>query len=388
MEDGLVNVKYFNNAATSWPKPESVYLAVDNFNRHIWANPGRGSSSNTLEAGEVLLDTREALAKLFRFEDLSRVIFTKNVTESINTVLKGYLNTGDHVIISGMEHNAVARPLNTMEKNGVQVSVVSCTPDGSLDPADIEAVWRKNTRMVCMLHASNLTGTIMPVSEVGEIVRKNGAVFLVDAAQTAGILPIDVEKQRIDILAFTGHKGLFGPQGTGGFYARTGLEIRPLVEGGTGSLSEEFSQPLFLPDRFEGGTPNTPGIAGLGAGIKFVLQTGVEKIRRHEQHLTDLLINGFKGIKGVTVYGPGDSRLQTAVVSINIEGLDCGELSFLLDQKYGIISRSGLHCAPMAHRTVGTLKQGSCRFSPGFFNSSEDIEKVVHAVEEIVWSNC
>ncbi len=378
-----MDVVYMNNAATSWPKPESVYRAIDNFNRNIWANPGRGSSSKTIQAGEILINTRESLGKLFNFQDLSRVIFTKNVTEAINTVLKGYLRPGDHVITTGMEHNAVARPLQTLTRQGIEYSIVACSPEGILDPREIEKAWRSNTRMICMLHASNLTGTIMPVGEIGNMARKRGVVFLVDAAQTAGVSPIDVEEMNIDILAFTGHKGLFGPQGTGGFYLKPGIEITPLIEGGTGSLSEAIDQPDFLPDKYESGTLNTPGIAGLGAGVDFILKTGVKKIRQREQELTEMLITGLKKIPGVILYGPGDSIRQTAIVSINAEGLDCGELSFLLEQRFGIISRSGLHCTPLAHRTIGTIKTGACRLSPGFFTRQEDIELVIRAVDQI-----
>lgn len=382
-----MDVIYMDNAATSWPKPEAVYQAVDQFNRKLGANPGRGSNHKTLEAGRVLLETREALAELFNVKDSSRIVFTANVTESLNLGLKGLLNPGDHVVISGMEHNAVARPLNTLENYGVQVSVVPCDAEGSLDPHDLELVLRDNTRMVCMLHASNVTGTIMPVAEISRIAHQHGAVFMVDAAQTAGVLPIDVEAQAIDMLAFTGHKGLMGPQGTGGLYIRPDLDIRPLKEGGTGSLSEHVYQPGFMPDKFESGTPNTPGIAGLGAGVRFIMETGIERIRHHEQELTDRLISGLKEIKGVSLYGPGDSRRQTAVVSFNITGMDCGEVSLLLDQKYGIVTRSGLHCAPMAHQTVGTLKKGTCRLSPGFFNTREDIDAVIQAVYELAKNN-
>ncbi len=378
-----MDITYLDNAATSWPKPECVYRAVDRFNREIGANPGRGSHRKTIEAGMLVLETRELLAGLFNVKDSSRIVFMPNVTYALNLALKGILNPGDHVVISSMEHNAVARPLHTLEQTGVEVSVVQCAPDGSLDPRGVELAVRDNTRMICMLHASNLTGTIMPVEEVGRIAKERGALFLVDAAQTAGVLPIDVEAQHIDLLAFTGHKGLLGPQGTGGLYIRPGLEVCSLIEGGTGSLSEELSQPDFLPDRFESGTPNTPGLAGLGAGVRYLLEVGIEKVRRHEQELTELLLCGLKEIKGVTLYGPCDSRRQTAVVSLNVAGLDCGELCFMLDRNYGIISRSGLHCSPLAHRTIGTIKKGTCRLSPGFFNTPEDIEKTVRAVAEI-----
>lgn len=377
---------YLDNAATSWPKPESVYRAVDYFNRKIGASPGRGSHRRSIISGQVLLETRESLAGLFNIKDSSRIVFTVNVTEAINIALKGLLEPGDHVVISSMEHNAVVRPLHALKDKGVEITVVRCSPDGTLDPSLLERALTLRTRLVCLLHASNITGTIMPVAEVGRIARRKGILFMVDAAQSAGVLPVDVEEQSIDLLAFTGHKGLLGPQGTGGLYIRPGLDVRPLVEGGTGSQSEQVDQPDFMPDRFESGTPNTPGIAGLNAGVQFIKETGLEKIRQHEQELTDALILGLREITGVTLYGPCDSRRQTAVVSFNIEDRDCGEVSFLLDQKYGIQSRSGLHCAPLAHRTMGTLKRGACRLSPGFFNTMEDIQKTIKAVYEITTS--
>ncbi len=240
-----------------------------------------------------------------------------------------------------------------LERSGVSLTTVPCAPDGTLDPQEIERAIRDHTRLLCLLHASNLTGTIMPVAEAGAIARRHQVLFLVDAAQTAGILPIDVQEQRIDLLAFTGHKGLFGPQGTGGLYIRPGLELRPLKEGGTGSLSEQVDQPDFLPDKYESGTPNTPGIAGLGAGVQFIAETGMEQIQHHEQRLGEMLVDGLGEIDGIVVYGPEDSNHRLAVVSFNIEGLDCGEIGFALDQD-GIIARSGLHCAPLAHRTIGT----------------------------------
>lgn len=379
----MKQVIYLDNAATSWPKPESVYQVIDNFNRNIGANPGRGSSSKSLEAGGVLLDTREALAKFFHFTDISRLIFTKNITEAINIGLKGYLNPGDHVIASSMEHNAVARPLSTLKNAGVEVTIVECAPDGSLYPPHIERVWQKNTRMVCLTSASNVTGTIMPIKEVGQICREREAVFLVDSAQGAGIIPINVSEQNIDILAFTGHKGLCGPQGTGGFYIRPGLEIRSLIEGGTGSSSDKTVHPNFLPDKFESGTPNTPGIAGLGAGVNFILETGLEAIRRHEMELMEMMIGELKQMQGVAIYGPADSQRQTSVLSINLAGLECGELSFLLDEKFGIITRSGMHCAPLAHQTIGTLRQGTCRVSLSYFTTQEEIEAFLGAMMKL-----
>ncbi len=377
-----MGVIYLDNAATSWPKPETVYQSMDRFNRQLGASPGRGNHSRTLEAGSLLLETREALARLFNVSDCARIIFTANATESLNLALKGILKPGDHAVISSMEHNAVARPLHTMERSGVSFSIAACAPDGSLDPHDVESAIRENTRLVCLLHASNLTGTIMPIAEVGAIAHRRHVLFLVDAAQTAGIIPIDVQRQQIDLLAFPGHKGLFGPQGTGGLYIGPGLEIRTLKEGGTGSQSEQIEQPEFLPDKFESGTHNTPGIIGLGAGVKFVMETGQEQILRHEGQLAEMLISGLQEIPGVTVYGPADGSRRLAVIPFNVEGLDCGEVSFALDQG-GIIARSGLHCAPLAHRTIGIIEQGACRFSPGFFNTAEEIERVIRAVYAI-----
>jgi cysteine desulfurase family protein len=378
-----MSIIYLDNAATSWPKPDCVYEAVDCFNRKVGAGPGRGNHRKTIEAGMLLLETREMLARLFNIKDSARIIFTPNVTASLNIGLKGILNPGEHAIISSMEHNAVARPLHTLSQKGVAVTAVGCAPDGSIDPHAIESAIRGNTRLICMLHASNLTGTIMPVAAVGDIARRKGILFMVDAAQTAGVLPIDVEEQKIDILAFTGHKGLLGPQGTGGLYIRPGIEVRPLIEGGTGSLSEQVVQPDFFPDHLESGTPNTPGLAGLGAGVGYLFQMGIDRIRRHEQELTNLLLRGLQEIGNVDLYGPCDSSRQMAVVSFNLINLDCGELSFILDQKYGIITRSGLHCAPLAHRTIGTIDKGACRLSPGWFNTADEIEKVIRAVSEI-----
>ncbi|MCR6545194.1 aminotransferase class V-fold PLP-dependent enzyme [Dehalobacterium formicoaceticum] len=374
---------YLDNAATSWPKPEIVYQTMDNYHRNIGANPGRGSSSKTFAAGGVLLDTREALARLFHLSDISRIVFTKNITEAINTVLKGYLDPGDHIIISSMEHNAVTRPLSVLKRSGVEVTVVECAPDGSLYPPDIEKAWQKNTRMVALTSASNVTGTIMPIKEVGSICRERNAVFLLDSAQSAGILPIDVEEENIDILTFTGHKGLFGPQGTGGFYLRPGLEIRSLIEGGTGSLSETIIQPEFLPDKFESGTLNTPGIAGLGAGVGFILETGLSAIRQHELQLMNYLMDGLSEVSGLTLYGPKDSHKKTSVLSLNLAGMECGELSFALDERFGIITRSGLHCAPLAHKTIGTLQQGTCRVSLGYFTTQEEITFFLDAMRKL-----
>ena len=378
-----MGIIYFDNAATSYPKPECVYRAVDDFNRQMGGNPGRGASRKTMTSNSILLDTREALASLFNIPDSTRIAFCLNITEALNTGLKGLLKPGDHVITTSMEHNATARPLLSLTRKGIEWSMAKCSSDGSLDPDDIRRLIQPNTRMICVLHASNVTGTIMPVREIGAIAEEHNLLFMVDSAQTAGVLPLDVAECHIDLLAFTGHKGLLGPQGTGGLYVGPGVEIEPLKEGGTGSLSEELTQPGFMPDHLEAGTPNTPGIAGLGAGVGFILSTGRENIRNHEKRLTEALIQGLREIDGVHIYGSLDVERRTAIVSFNIEGMDCGEVSMRLDHEYGIITRSGLHCAPLAHRTLGTLQQGTCRLSPGYFSTDMEIEKVLRAVYAI-----
>lgn len=374
---------YMDNAATSFPKPESVYQAVDNFNRNMGGNPGRGSNHQTMQAGSVVLDARDALARLFNIEDSMQIAFTSNVTEALNMGIKGLLKQGDHVITSSMEHNAVARPLYAMEKRGIEWTRVICAPDGTLDPEDLRRAIRPNTRLICTLHASNLIGTIMPIKEIGTIAKEHGVLYMLDAAQSAGVLSIDVERDGIDILCFTGHKALMGPQGTGGIYLRPGLEIDTMKEGGTGSASEELTHPYIMPDHLEAGTLNTPGIAGLLAGVQYIEQLGLEKIRCHEQELTGMLWDGLREIDGIKLYGLGDPTKQTAVIAFNINGMDCGDLSLHLDYEYNIISRSGVHCAPLAHTTIGTMEEGACRLSPGYFSTEEDIKYVISAVANI-----
>ena len=376
---------YLDNAATSWPKPETVYQAMDSFMRNTGANPGRSAHQLSIEAGRTLYETREALATLFGTGDPTRIVFTSNATEALNVVIRGLLHAGDHVITSSMEHNSVMRPLRDMERKGVEVSVVKCSPEGFLDPHDIEQAIGGNTRLIVLNHASNVVGTLLPVDEVGRIARRRGVLLMVDAAQTAGCYPLDVEGMYIDLLAFSGHKGLYGPQGTGGLYIRKGIEsgIEPLKHGGTGSHSEYEYQPDFLPDKYESGTPNTVGLAGLCAGVRFVLSQGLATIRRREQNLAQSLVDGLKSIPGVTVYGNGDAGKQVAVVSFTISGLMPSEMATQLEEEYQIMCRPGLHCAPAAHKTLGTYPQGTIRLSPGHFSSDEDIEKTLEAVREI-----
>jgi cysteine desulfurase family protein len=374
---------YFDNAATSFPKPEEVYRRVDHILRSVGANPGRSGHRMALEANRVILDARDAIARLFNIEDSSRIVFTSNTTEALNIGIKGFLRPGDHAITSIMEHNSVVRPLKALERIGVETTKVKCSPEGILDPDDVKRAIRPNTRLVVITHASNVTGSINPIAEIGEIAREKGVRFLLDAAQTAGVLPIDVVMDKIDMLACPGHKGLFGLQGTGFLYVSPEVQLEPIKEGGTGGNSEMETMPDTLPERFEAGTLNTPGIGGLGEGVEFILREGIENIRGHEATLADRLIMGLSDINGVNVYGPRDVQRQVAVVSFNINGKDPSDVGFVLDSSFGIMSRVGLHCAPDAHRTIGTFPQGTVRLSPGYFNTSEEVDFVIDAVKKI-----
>jgi len=376
---------YLDNAATSWPKPEAVYLAMDSLMRNTGASPGRSGHLMSLTAARIIHETREALCEFFSIPDPSHVVFTSNATEALNLVIRGLLHIGDHAITSSLEHNSVMRPLRALEKKGVEVSVVNCAADGSLDPGDIERAIRPYTKLIVLTHASNVVGTVLPVAKVGRIARDHGIPLLVDAAQSAGCYPIDVESMNIDLLAFSGHKSLFGPQGTGGLYIRQGIEsqLEPLKYGGTGSYSEHENQPDFLPDKYESGTPNTVGLAGLGAGVRFVMQEGLANIRKKEERLTKLLLDGLAAIPGVTRYGNGDPGERVAIVSFNISGLPPSEVALQLEEDFRIMCRPGLQCSPLAHKTLGTFPQGSVRLSPGHFNSGHDIERTLEAVRQI-----
>lgn len=336
-----------------------------------------------LAAGRIILETRELLAQFFNVPDSSRIVFTANVTEALNLAIKGLLRPGEHVILSAMEHNAVCRPIWALAKSGVSYSIVPCNREGLLASEEVEKAIQPNTRLICINHASNLVGTIQPIREIGQIASGRRVPLLLDAAQTAGVLPIDVLADGVDLLAFTGHKALLGPPGTGGLYIRDGIELRPLKEGGTGTNSELLEQPLALPERFEAGTPNTPGIAGLGAGLRFLRQQGLTAIRRHECDLTRRLLEGLAAVPGISLYGPGDPEQRTAVIAFNLAGMDANQVSFALDQGFDIACRSGLHCAPLAHQTIGTLATGAVRLSPGWFNTGAEMDQVIAAVREL-----
>lgn len=374
---------YLDNAATSWPKPDSVYQAMENCMRHAGANPGRGGHRMALDAGRILFECRDALAELFNIDDPNQIAFMLNATDAINTALFGFLRPGDHVVTTSMEHNAMARPLRSLERAGVKLTIVSADQYGDIHVGDIEQACSKQTKLIAVGHASNVTGTILPVGEVGAIARTKGIKLLVDAAQTAGVEDIDVEAQGIDLLAFTGHKSLLGPQGTGGLWVRDNIDLKPLRWGGTGSNSESDLMPEIMPDKLESGTPNTVGIAGLSAGIRYIKDIGIGSIRLRENKLRQQLWQGFREIPRVILYGSEDFHNKTGVVSFNIEGMDSGQVSYMLDRQYDIATRAGLHCAPWAHKSIGTLRSGTVRASLGCFNTAGDVDSLINAVRGI-----
>lgn len=378
---------YLDHAATSWPKPPEVIKAMNDFLERAGGNPGRSGHRLSVEAGRIAYDARESVAELFNAPDAMRVIFTANATHAINLGLYGLLRPGDHVATSAIEHNSVMRPLRDLEKKGIRLSVVPCAQDGSVNPGIMERALQPSTRMIVVTHASNVTGTILPIAQISEMAHRAGALLLVDAAQTAGVLPIDVQSMGIDLLAFTGHKGLQGPPGTGGLVIGKGVsteELEPGVRGGTGSRSEFEVQPEECPDRFESGTLNGPGIAGLGAGVRWILKGGIQAIRAHEMELTRMLIQGIKPLPGISIYGPAELKDRTAIVSFTAAGRRVSEVGLLLDEEFGILSRVGLHCAPAAHRTIGTFPEGTVRFALGAQTTITEIHSAIDAVAHIL----
>jgi cysteine desulfurase/selenocysteine lyase len=381
---------YFDNAATSWPKPPGVVEAMAHFMEHVGANPGRSGHRLSAEAGRMVHEARELVATLFHVADPLRVVFGANATEALNQALQGYLRPGDHVVTTSMEHNSVMRPLRALaalqEGRAIELTTVPCSAEGFLKAEDLEAALRPNTAIVVLNHASNVCGSLLPVRKAGIIARRRGCLLLVDAAQTAGTYPLDIEADRIDLLAFSGHKGLGGPMGTGGLVIgeRVALDrLSPLKRGGTGSRSELEEQPDFLPDMFESGTVNAVGLAGLAAGVRWILDRGVDAIRQHEMALTQQLISGLEDIPRVTVYGGLDPARQTATVSFNACGMEPSDVGMRLDDEHEIMCRVGLHCAPAAHKTLGTFPSGTVRFAPGPFSTAEDVGRAVQAVREI-----
>ncbi|MEG2935486.1 MAG: aminotransferase class V-fold PLP-dependent enzyme [Clostridium sp.] len=377
---------YLDNGATSFPKPKEVIASMTNYMTSIGGNVNRGSYENSFDAENTVYETRELLCKFFNFSKPKNVIFTSGVTESLNVILKGLFNFGDHIIVSSMEHNAVLRPLNSIVKLGVEYTVVSCNSDGTLNIKQLENHIKPNTKAIVMTHSSNVCGTILPFESIGKLCKRNHIYFIVDTAQTAGVIPIDMKELNIDILCFTGHKSLLGPQGIGGFLISEELSkiTRPLLEGGTGSFSEYEYQPSYMPDKFEGGTPNVPGIYGLNAGIKYINSIGIDEIQKHEEHLTQLFIDNILDIPEAEVIGLPSSKGRTAVVSLNFKNYDNGEISYYLDKEYGISVRCGLHCAPLAHKTLNTFPDGTVRFSFGLFNTTDDINYAIASIKKVI----
>ena len=378
---------YLDHAATSWPKPPEVIAAMANFLERVGGNPGRAGHRLSIDAGRIVYKARETLAEFFNVADPQRVVFTSNATHAINLALHGILRSGDHVVTSGIEHNAVMRPLRFLELNGVRVSVVPCDGDGMLDPKSLNQAVEKNTRLIVVAHACNVTGTILPVSEISAVARRAGAYLLVDAAQSAGVVPIDMQAMGIDLLAFTGHKGLQGPPGTGGLIIGGRVcekDITPLTRGGTGSRSESEIHPEDLPDKFESGTLNGPGIAGLEVGTRFVMERGISSIREHEIALARKLEEGLGNIPGVRLYGTNDWEKRSAVVSFTSEKRQTSEIGFRLDEEFGILCRVGLHCAPAAHCAIGSFPGGTVRFMPGPQTGVDEINATVVAVANIL----
>lgn len=375
---------YLDNAATSWPKPESVYQTMDQFLRTKGGNPGRGSHSMAVAAGEAVKETRMLVARLINAVEINRVIFTLNCTDALNMGLKGLLRPGDHVITSCVGHNSLVRPLRKLERQGVRITRLPPSVKlGVVSAQDIERAITEDTKLVVVTHVSNVTGVIQPIEEYGAIARRHNIIFMVDAAQAAGNHPLDVQAGNIDLIAFSGHKGLFGPPGTGALYIGERVNLDSLREGGTGSHSESEEQPQDLPYKFESGTVNSVGISGLGAGLKYIFSEGLEKIRAHEQSLTGRLIEGLLRIAGVTLYTAKDRARQAAIISFIVEGYDPGEVGTILDQAFDIKVRTGLHCAPAAHKTIGTYPLGTIRLSPGYFNTAEEINLTLEALRKI-----
>ena len=377
---------YFDNSSTSFPKAPNVGRAMGEFIENGAFNINRGSYEGAYEAGSAVLDTREMLKDLFNCPNSKNVVFTPSVTYSLNFFIKGFLKPGDHVLVTSVEHNAVMRPLVQMAKLGVEFDAVPCDEEGGVTADDFRAYIKENTKAIITTHASNVCGTIIPIEEIGALCKEKGLVYAVDTAQTAGILNIDMQKANIDFLAFTGHKGLLGPQGIGGFIASDKLEglIDPVISCGTGSLSDSEEIPDFLPDRFESGTLNLPGIIGLHQALVYLKEAGIDNMRNEKMEITKYFLDQVKEIEGVKVAGKKTVEGRLGVVSIDFEGFDNSIVSFYLSSKYKIMTRVGMHCAPRAHKTLKTFPQGTVRFSFSHFNTKEEVDVCIDSIKTIL----
>ena len=376
---------YFDNAATTSQKPEKVYQTVNQVLRNKSGNPSRGSHQVALDASRVIFKARKKVADFFNLQDSSQLAFTKNATEASNLIFKGLLAAGDHVIISSLEHNAIARPLYRLEKQGtIELTVIDSEKGVEQFLADIKNAITSETKLVAVTHASNVTGNILPIAEVGELLEDEEAALLVDAAQTAGVIPIDVQQLKVDFLVFTGHKALFGPQGVGGFYFNEDFDLTPLLEGGTGGSSKEKLNPNVNPDQYESGTLNTAGIAGVGAGIDFIEETSLTQITAHENKLQECLLQGLKEIPEVEVLTSKISQDRVGVISFRVQEIDAVTVGQLLDSEYQIAVRTGMHCAPLAHQSIGSYETGTVRVSFSYFNTRTEVQEFLTALQEII----
>lgn len=380
---------YLDNAATSWPKPEAVYRAVDDFQRRLGAPAGRGTYAEAAETERLVGSCRKKVAQLIGTSDPSRIVFTSNGTDSLNLALHGLLKPGDHVVTSVCEHNSVLRPLSFLrEQRAIATTYVNCDGQGFVNPADIEQALTPRTKLIALVHASNVTGAVQPVVEVGKIAAAAGAFYLVDAAQSLGYLPVDVARIGCHLLAAPGHKGLLGPLGTGLLYLAPGVEteLLPLRQGGTGTRSDEDRQPGSLPDRYESGNLNVPGIVGLEAGVNHVVTAGVAAAQQQIQSLTERLLAGLAPLPGLTLYGPPAGANRCGVVSLNLAGYDPQELAALLDANWSIQTRAGIHCAPRMHAALGTSPAGTLRLSIGHFTTQDEVDNTIAAIAEVAGS--
>ncbi|TYQ15595.1 UNVERIFIED_CONTAM: cysteine desulfurase family protein [Acetivibrio alkalicellulosi] len=375
---------YLDNAATSYPKPDKVLEEMLRCMKYYCANPGRGSHKMSLESGRAILNARQIISSFFNIKNPMNIVFTKNATEAINIAITGVLKPGDHVVTTCMEHNSVIRPLKLMEKaNNVEVSIIKGNEFGEIDAEDIKKAIKKNTKLIVSTLSSNVNGIIMPVKEIGTIAHNKGILYLIDGSQGAGSFKIDVNELNVDMLAFPGHKGLLGPQGTGGLYIREGIKVCPIMTGGTGSNSESFAQPEIYPDVHESGTLNTPGIVGLACGIEFINSVGIEEINKQKHKLIKKIYEGIIQLKNVNVYSRVEKTKNSGIVAFNFNGILSSEISYIFDKVYNIACRSGLHCSPLSHETLKTIKTGAVRISVGFFNTEKEIEILLNSIREI-----
>ena len=384
-----MNNIYMDNASTTFPKPGVVADKVAEFISKNGFNINRGTYEGAYGVEEIVYDTRKKIAELFNCNNCRNVIFTMNVTMALNMVIKGLLKPGDHILVSAMEHNAVMRPVIQLSKTGVAFDRIPCDRQGNLCMGDMEKLIRPDTRAVIMTHASNVCGTVMPIKEVGEICKAHNLFFIVDGAQTCGILPVDMKECNIDALCFTGHKGMMGPQGIGGFIINDRLvkEVNPIISGGTGSISHTEEVPDFLPDKYEAGTPNLPGIVGLNASISYIMEYGIDRIYEHELYLTGLFLEGIKDVHNIRILGKHNCEKRMGVVGVSFINLDNAQAAYELENKYHILTRVGLHCAPNAHITLESYPKGCVRFSFGLYNTADEVQKAIEAVKHIAGGN-